>query len=76
MLGLYCNRRLKLSNQNIYLLAVLLAAIYVTTQELKIHNLGGANIYDPNDLIFSGIGLLTGAFLVFRLQPKWVNPAD
>lgn len=76
MLGLYSNRWLRFSNQTIYLLAVFLAAVYVITQELKVHNLGGANIYDPNDLIFSGIGLLTGAILIFRLQPQWENPVD
>ena len=40
------------------LLACVLAAIYVITQELKIHNLGGRNVYDPYDLIASILGLL------------------
>ncbi len=42
----------------IHILAVSTAALYVITQELKIHNLGGNNIYDPNDLIASIIGLV------------------
>ncbi|MBX2872408.1 MAG: hypothetical protein KTR30_09920 [Saprospiraceae bacterium] len=70
MLGLYANRRLKLSNQAIYIIATLLAAVYVITQEFRIHNLGGKNIYDPNDVIFSVIGLLVGFACVYRIQPK------
>ena len=46
------------------LLACVLAAIYVITQELKIHNLGGRNVYDPYDLIASILGLLF-TFMVF-----------
>jgi hypothetical protein len=41
-----------------YSLATLLASVYVITQELKLHNLGGRNTYDPNDVIASVIGLL------------------
>lgn len=46
------------SNGLIYLLAVVVAGLYVSLQELKVHNLGGKNVYDPNDLVFSLIGLL------------------
>lgn len=47
-----------LTEKNIYNTAVSLASIYVITQEFKIHNLGGTNIYDPNDVIASIIGLV------------------
>lgn len=47
------------------LTGVLLAGAYVISQELKIHNLGGNNVYDPNDLIASILGLLL-SFLVIR----------
>ncbi len=40
--------------------------IFVITQELKIHNLGGNNVYDINDLIASIIGMFFIAFIIFR----------
>ena len=46
------------SERGIYFLAVFLGAIYVITQELRLHNLGGNNIYDSNDLVASVIGLV------------------
>jgi len=73
-LGLFLNDKLELKNQikpNIlYLLAVVLAGIYVITQEFKIHNLGGRNIYDQNDVIFSFIGLIIGYSIVVYIQPR------
>jgi len=54
----------------IYLIAVLFAAVYVLTQEYKIHNLGGNNVYDPNDVLFSAIGLAIGFVIIFRIQPE------
>lgn len=47
-----------LSNSVIYLASTLLAALFVITQEMKFHNLGGRNIYDPNDVVASVIGLI------------------
>jgi len=47
-----------LSNIAIYTLSTILAGIYVITQEMKIHNLGGENIYDFNDVVASVIGLI------------------
>lgn len=52
-----------IKDQYIFSAAFILAAVFVITQELKIHNLGGQNIYDPYDLIASIIGLL-GIYLV------------
>ena len=42
----------------IHVIAVCMASIYVITQELKFHNIGGNNVYDPYDIIASVIGLL------------------
>lgn len=42
----------------VHLLAVSIVAVYVISQELKIHNIGGNNVYDPNDLIASILGLI------------------
>jgi uncharacterized membrane protein len=50
----------------LHILAVLIASIYVIAQELKFHNLGGNNIYDPYDLLASFVGLI-GTFGVIQL---------
>jgi len=51
----------------LYHVIPLIAAFYVILQELKIHNLGGNNVYDPYDLLFSVIGLiLTYVFLLIK----------
>lgn len=54
--------------------SVSLAGVYVITQELKIHNLGGNNIYDPYDLAASIIGLLF-SFLLIRRYGIMEQPA-
>lgn len=54
-----------LKDSNIHIVAVVLASMYVISQELKFHNLGGNNIYDPNDLIASIIGLI-GTFIIIE----------
>ena len=74
-IGLYLNRSVlgekrQLKNNSIYLLATLFCGIYVITQELKIHNLGGVNVYDKNDLIFSIIGLIIGYLIMLWMKPK------
>ena len=51
-------RRWKLKETSIYLISVSLAALYVISQELKFHNLGGNNVYDVNDVIASVLGLV------------------
>lgn len=51
-------------NLLIYLLATLVTAVYVLTQEYELHNLGGNNVYDPYDVAASIIGLI-GMLLVF-----------
>lgn len=59
----------KLRTQTIYLGAVGLAAVYVFTQELRIHNLGGNNVYDPHDMVASLLGLLGGLALLMWQDP-------
>lgn len=49
----------------IYQIAVITTAIYVISQELKFHNLGGNNVYDPYDLFASIIGLV-GTFVIIQ----------
>ncbi|MEP1032003.1 hypothetical protein [Ekhidna sp.] len=75
-IGLYLNHRFvkageKIKDKHLYLLATLLAAIFVLTQEFKIHNLGGNNVYDPYDVLFSIIGLSAGFAIVWKMQPKY-----
>lgn len=41
----------------LYISAVLIASVYVISQELKFHNLGGNNVYDFYDIIASIIGI-------------------
>jgi hypothetical protein len=50
----------------IHVSAVFLAAIYVISQELNFHSLGGNNVYDPYDIVASLIGLI-GTFGIIQL---------
>ncbi|MGI9549985.1 MAG: hypothetical protein ACR2MT_02200 [Aurantibacter sp.] len=59
----YSNKKIK--DSSIYLIAVGISSLYVISQELKFHNLGGNNVYDPYDLIASIIGLLM-TFMIIR----------
>ena len=45
-------------NTYVYLTTLILVSIYVISQELKLHNIGGNNVYDPFDLTASVIGLI------------------
>lgn len=54
----------------LYLIGSLLAGIYVILQEFKIHNLGGRNVYDPYDVVFSVAGLIITYFLLIRVKPS------
>jgi len=40
------------------LLGSLISGFYVISQEFKLHNIGGNNVYDPNDVAASFIGLV------------------
>lgn len=61
----YSNKKIK--DSSIYLIAVIISSLYVISQELKFHNLGGNNVYDPYDLIASILGLL----MIFMIIKKF-----
>ena len=63
----------KLKEKHLYLIAVLIAGIYVLLQEFKIHNLGGINVYDPYDVIFSIVGLIVAFCLLIKIKPKYIE---
>ena len=74
-IGLYLNNQLlscekQFKRNFIYIIATVIAAIYVITQEFKIHNLGGNNVFDKTDVIFSVAGLFIGYSIVNILKPK------
>ena len=56
----------ELSDSTLYGVATLLAGVYVVSQELRFHNLGGNNVYDPWDLAFSAFGLATTLLVLHR----------
>ena len=58
-----------LTDHVIYMIAVLFSAVYVLLQEFKVHNLGGNNVYDFNDVVFSIIGLIIGFSMIWTLGP-------
>ena len=61
-----------ISDTYIHLVAVGIVAVYVLSQELKFHNLGGNNVYDPYDIIASVIGLIVtfGIIQLFGFTEK------
>lgn len=61
------NKKESIKETTIYLIVLIISALYVIPQELKIHNLGGRNVYDPYDLIASIIGLL----MTFTILKKY-----
>lgn len=50
----------------LYLVTTVLAGTYVLTQEFRLHNLGGNNIYDPYDVAASILGLIVMLVLFLR----------
>lgn len=60
----------RLSDSAIYVTAIVFTGIYVILQEFKVHNLGGHNVYDPYDVLFSLIGLVVASLLINRLRPS------
>ena len=72
-LGLYFlgSRGIGPRKEWIYFFALVFSAIYTLTQEFKLHNLGGNNVYDPYDVLFSVIGLVTGFLLMHWLKPSY-----
>lgn len=49
--------------------AILAVGTYVISQELGLHHLGGAQVYDPYDIAFSVAGLVVGLLAFVRLRP-------
>ncbi|MBT8220553.1 MAG: hypothetical protein KJP00_12055 [Bacteroidia bacterium] len=73
-IGLVINKRFipkskQVKNQLIYTWAIVLAAVYVILQEFKIHNIGGDNVYDPYDVLFSVIGIGVAYISIHKFQP-------
>lgn len=50
----------------IYLVATVFSAAYVISQEFGVHNLGGNNVFHPNDVVASVIGLVATCGLYLR----------
>lgn len=74
IIGLLLRRWKSFNVVIVYCLAPILASIFVLTQEFKIHNLGGNNIYDPNDVVFSIIGLFVGTLIIIKIKPVIDGP--
>lgn len=64
---LYFKKKLGgIKKTHIHILAIIITSIYVISQELKFHNLGGNNVYDFYDLIASIIGMAMTFTLIQR----------
>ena len=48
----------KLGDSTLYMIATLVAGVYVVAQEVKLHSFGGNNTYDPYDVAASIVGLV------------------
>ena len=62
-----------LRDNQLYLLATIIAGVFVILQELKIHNLGGDNVYDVYDVIFSSVGLITSYAVLLKFKPHIIR---
>ena len=68
-------KKLQINPRLIYFLAVIVAATYVTLQELNVINTRANATMDENDLIFSAIGLIVGFSIVWRIKPRIIGDA-
>ena len=66
----FLQRGVRLKDVCIYFVATMLAGVYVILQEFKVHNLGGINVYDPYDVLFSIVGLIIAFLLLLRIKPS------
>ena len=66
----------RLNDSSVYLIASALTGLYVVSQELKFHNLGGNNVYDPYDLLASllGLSLVNMVFHKYGVAREPSNP--
>jgi hypothetical protein len=53
-------------DKDIYLIAAALAGTYSISQEFKLHNIGGNNVFDIYDVIASIIGLLIAYGVILK----------
>lgn len=64
------NPAIRINNFFLYILSIALTGAYVILQEFKIHNLGGENVYDRYDVLFSVMGLIVAFYLLVRINPR------
>ena len=64
------NKKHQIPTKFIYIIAVILTAVYVVAQELNIVNIRANTTFDHNDLIFSVIGLTIGYLIVLYIKPR------
>ncbi len=69
------NKKYQIKTKLIYQLAVLLTGILVVSQEMNIINIRTNATMDPNDLIFSAIGLIVGFWIILAVRPRIHNNA-
>lgn len=74
MLGLYVNHKWLPDTWTrkdifVYLMAIGVCEVYVVSQEFGFHHLGGNNVFDPMDVVFSQFGLFAGFALMYCLKP-------
>jgi len=70
--GKFWKKDFRLKEKYIPLISILISGIYVLLQEFKIHNIGGRNVYDPYDVIFSILGLIIAFGLLLYIKPKYI----
>lgn len=69
------------SELTVYALTAGLAGTFVLTQEFKLHDLGGRNVYDPWDAVASAVGVVVmwavfSHFGVLKPVPSRGRPSD
>ncbi len=67
------NKKHQIKPKIIYIIAVILAGVYVIAQELNIINIRTNTTFDRNDLTFSVIGLIIGYSIVVFIKPRIYN---
>lgn len=64
------NAGYRINEKLLYFAAVIIAGAYVLLQEYNVHSLGGINVFDPNDALFSIIGLATAYSIINVVNPR------
>jgi len=70
--GKFWRGNLRYREKYIPVISILISGIYVLLQEFKIHNIGGTNVYDLYDVIFSILGLIVAFGLLLYIKPKYI----